>query len=430
MSAPNGSAGGTDDSSSAGIPSDVHAAVKHLHSLPPMCVVHVTGGAASSLSWLLSVPGASSTIIEASVPYSHTSLRALLRRHAPTATIPSSAASAATATALAAAAYATAAAAAPHGTPVVGVGAACALASSRPLRGGHRAHVVARSDVSETRYELRLDQAALRTRVQEDALASRLVVQALLDACAVPSIAAMSFHPMGLLRASVGPGDKISAPEVHEVGDAVEAVLQGDGCVAEMDGRGMWRVGGHSATVVLPGSFNPLHDGHRGMLESARRILPEGTVVGFEISVANPDKPALDADVVRERAAQFRGSKGDSPPVLVLTSAPLFSEKAAQLPGTVFVVGYDTAVRICEPKYYGGDAGLVEALVGVVRNGCSFLVAGRRATPSSGEFLTLDDVAVPRGFESLFRAIPETEFRLDISSTQLREKRERGERQR
>ena len=50
--------------------------------------------------------------------------------------------------------------------------------------------------------------------------------------------------------------------------------------------------------------------------------------------------------------------------------------------------------------------------------GGRFLVAGRR----DGEtFRTLDDVPVPQGFQPLFQAIPESEFRADISSTALRE---------
>ena len=42
---------------------------------------------------------------------------------------------------------------------------------------------------------------------------------------------------------------------------------------------------------------------------------------------------------------------------LILTREPLFAGKAAVLGGVSFVVGYDTAARILNPIYYGGDDG-------------------------------------------------------------------------
>jgi hypothetical protein len=40
----------------------------------------------------------------------------------------------------------------------------------------------------------------------------------------------------------------------------------------------------------------------------------------------------------------------------------------------------------------------------------------------TGRFVTLADLALPPTQADLFRMIPDTEFRLDLSSTQLREK--------
>src|SRR5215218_2679474 len=76
---------------------------------------------------------------------------------------------------------------------------------------------------------------------------------------------------------------------------------------------------GHSPPrAVLPGSFNPLHHGHTGLAAVAAARL--GVPVAFELSVANVDKPDLDAVEVERRVAQFR----DAGPVWV-TRAPTFA---------------------------------------------------------------------------------------------------------
>ena len=35
--------------------------------------------------------------------------------------------------------------------------------------------------------------------------------------------------------------------------------------------------------------------------------------------------------------------------------APLYPTKAKLFPGSTFVIGYDTAIRLVDGKYYGGD---------------------------------------------------------------------------
>ncbi len=83
------------------------------------------------------------------------------------------------------------------------------------------------------------------------------------------------------------------------------------------------------------------------------------------------------------------------------------------------MVGWDTAIRLVAPRYYGDDPGaMMVALAEMLAAGTKFLVAGRE---DNGAFKTLADVDVPQGFYGLFRDVPEDQFREDISSTQLRE---------
>lgn len=164
--------------------------------------------------------------------------------------------------------------------------------------------------------------------------------------------------------------------------------------------------------ALLSGSFRPLHDGHRGMREAAARRLCFD--VHYEISIKNVEKPEVEPHDLHARLKQFEGHVG-----IYVTRAATFIEKAELFPGSVFVVGADTAIRIIDPKFYGDDLEKRdEALEGLKRFGNRFLVAGR--CDVLGHFVGLDEIPLPQEYMSLFEGIPETEFRADVSSTQLR----------
>ncbi|QDU22500.1 nucleotidyl transferase family protein [Urbifossiella limnaea] len=170
-------------------------------------------------------------------------------------------------------------------------------------------------------------------------------------------------------------------------------------------------VRGHAPPrALLPGSFNPLHHGHVSLAAVAARRL--GTPVAFELSVANVDKPDLDAAEVERRVAQFAAAG----PVWV-TRAATFAEKAELFPGAAFVVGYDTAVRLVDRHYYANDDRLRDAaLARLAATGCRVVVGGR--VDAAGVFRTWDGGGGP--FPELFVALAESDFRTDVSSTALR----------
>ena len=103
---------------------------------------------------------------------------------------------------------------------------------------------------------------------------------------------------------------------------------------------------------------------------------------------------------------------------MVLTRAETFRKKADLFPLCPFIIGWDTAVRLVAPRYYGdSQEQMLVALAEIWASGCKFLVAGRE---DEGAFKTLSDVAVPQGFRALFQEITESQFREDVSSTALR----------
>ncbi|MDA1004810.1 MAG: hypothetical protein O3B31_15910 [Chloroflexi bacterium] len=164
--------------------------------------------------------------------------------------------------------------------------------------------------------------------------------------------------------------------------------------------------------VLYPGSFNPLHDGHRALAAAAGEIAAEP--VTCELAVVNVDKPPLALDDVQRRIAPFRRERL----ALVLTTAPTFIEKARLFPGVTFAIGWDTAVRLVHARYYGGsEHAMLAALAEMRALGCHFIVGGRVV---DGRFRRLDEAEIPADLADLFTEIPESRFRVDLSSTELR----------
>jgi nicotinic acid mononucleotide adenylyltransferase len=163
--------------------------------------------------------------------------------------------------------------------------------------------------------------------------------------------------------------------------------------------------------VVFPGAFDPLHTGHRRMAEIAAAIARRD--VEFEISVENVDKIALDAEESLRRVEQFPDEQ-----TVWLTRAATFMQKARWFPGATFVVGADTIARIAHPRYYAGDEASRDAAIDHIRTcGCSFLVFGRL---DAERFRTLSGLHLPDRLLRLCTGVPAEQFRMDISSTQLR----------
>lgn len=155
--------------------------------------------------------------------------------------------------------------------------------------------------------------------------------------------------------------------------------------------------------------------------------LQQGRTPAYELSATNVDKPPLPPATLRSRVEAILATPPPHPlppAVVLVTAAPLFEQKARLLPGTTFVIGVDTAVRLVDAAYYGGsEAAMVASLAAIAGRGCDFLVAAR-VDARTGRLATLADVAVPGGasgpFGRLFEAVPTAAFRADVSSTQIR----------
>jgi hypothetical protein len=208
-----------------------------------------------------------------------------------------------------------------------------------------------------------------------------------------------------------GPNDSLSSESVNFV-TVAEQLRRGEIDWFGIEPDGEIRPGSDPPRAILSGSFNPLHIGHTGLVETAAALL--GAPVAFEVSAVNADKPPLATEMLLDRLSQFAGRW----PV-VAGAAPTFVEKSRLYPGAAFVVGHDTAARVIQPRYYGdSEPAMLAALAEMRDRGNRFLVAGRAG--DDGAFHELGELAIPEGFAGLFEAIPARLFRHDVTSTEIR----------
>ena len=366
--------------------------IQALHDSNWRGVLHITGGGASLLAELLAVAGASRTVLDASIPYAEQALADLL------GTPPEQAASQATARALAMAAYQRAVGF--GGADHFGFGCTASLVTDRTKRGQTRAHWAIQTVSATHDYYLELDAANSRGD-QETALRESLIASL--------GAALLGDDDAGL-QGSVGRAIAQWQPLLGATPYrwcSSQSLGQGS---SQSFGQGSSQSNG---SLILPGSFNPVHDGHYQMLAVAEQIT--GKIGAFELTLRNADKPDLDYLSVQERLANMTDRH------VWLTNQANFAAKAELFPGATFVLGTDTMARIGEVRFYQNSTDkLAAAIERLQALDIHFLVLGR----AQGEdFVSLDDLTLPSALRALCEGVPESTYRNDVSSTRIRAER-------
>ena len=373
------------------------ALTKALHAAPGKASLAIAGAGNRAVGWILGVAGASRTVLDIQIPYASSAMSEYLGSE------PSQFVSADTARALARAAYFRAVQLRDGRERVVGLGCSATIATDRPKRGEHRCHVAIHNADGGAVFSLTLEKG-LRNRDGEDEIVSALVLNALAEAFGVDDRVPLSLSPVE--RVEREGADYADALSALSAGHIAHALIKPDGTQhpdALIDGGG---------AVVMAGSFNPMHEGHEKLALAASALGGRPLVI-YELSITNVDKPQLDLSEIRRRLSRFAGFAP-----LLATRAPTFREKANLMPGCAFAIGFDTMERLVDARYYNdSDPRMMTALLEMRAMGCKFAVGGR-ATPNG--FKTLRDANIPPSLADMFIEIPESAFREDVSSSEIR----------
>ncbi len=365
--------------------------VEAIHATPCQVVINYAGAGAQAIPWLHSVGGSSRTVLEATDAYAAKSLIELIGFEPEQFTSPE------VARAMATQAYLRACQLASAGVPVAGIGCTATIATDRTKRGDHRCCVAVCTAQGVAAYRVTLNKGS-RNRQEEDTIVSLIILRAVAQVCGLKTLPELNIEE--------------TVFENFEQTDLLERLLTGDFefVIAQPDEHLL--PGNRLENIaVLSGSFNPLHQGHRQLVEVVAHKLEQP--VYFELPLINADKAPLTVEEVRRRLAQF---KGYAP--VILSRTPLFDQKAQLYPHSVFIIGVDTAARLVETRFYNNDYQQMLASLKKIRvAGCRLLVAGRL---QNDKFLAVKNLDLPDGYRELFEELPEAEFRMDVSSTQLR----------
>ena len=372
---------------------EIHRLVESVHGAEGMASLVIAGAGTRAISGVLGVAGASRTVLDIQVPYASSAVVDYLGEE------PGQYVSAEAALSLARAAYFRAVKLREDRTPVFGVACTATIATDRPKRGDHRCHVCVYGATGWKAASLTFVKG-LRSRDGEDEVVSRLILNSIAEALGIGERLDLKLSPQ-----------ENALTDARRLDDPLGALAQAHVGHVLIDPDGSQAADAPFSGGIIPGSFNPRHGGHDRLARVASELL--GLPVAFELSVTNVDKPELELSEVRRRVGQFEGRAS-----VIATRAPVFYEKARLLPGCTFVIGFDTLVRLVDTKYYGNSpARMMSAFLEMRDLGCSFLVAGRL---DSDGFKTLGDVELPSGLSDMFSPIPESMFREDVSSTQIR----------
>lgn len=170
---------------------------------------------------------------------------------------------------------------------------------------------------------------------------------------------------------------------------------------------------------LLPGAFNPPHDGHEYMANVTKADLDVEPVFAVCATMPAAHKGDLTVQDMLERARLLRHRS-----VVFTEGDPFFIDKARAFPGRPIVIGSDALARLLDSQWGIEPAAVLSEMQ---KLGTTLFVFER---PAGGRVLTVKDVLAKAGCaDSMLAAavVAVAGKGLEISSTALREVRTKPE---
>lgn len=357
--------------------------IQEIHLSGKKIALAVTGGGTEAIGELLRHGGGSSTIVEAIVPYAQTSFDAFVRGK------PDKYCSEGAARDLAMASFNRLCELnAGNREQFIGVGATCSLVKKEERVGRKHYAYVAIQTIKYTRsytIDLLTDD---RTREEEETFVANQIIKILAKEC----------------------GCSFDFSYEETIGDEnILDVILGKSPFLNITGKNT----NLENRIVFPGSFNPMHEQHKNIAQYVGRTW--GKNIDLEICVHNVDKPSLNYASFNERKNSILQNIDSWTEDVFFTSLPTFLKKSNYFKNAWFVVGWDTFVRIIDPKY----ADLNEVFEAFENNNSHFLVFHRIINGVDSSTLSTKDfpIEIMRRTEVIStKYLPA----VDMSSSQIR----------
>ncbi len=281
--------------------------------------------------------------------------------------------------------------------PVIGVGATSSLGKIEPERAGREHKIFIAIQTREYTKTIAVYLTGPRTREEEERINENLILNAIAEACGV------NYRLLDNLNCD-------EQLDVRQTGPAPEVIQVAHREIPTLSFSGHTH---DDVNLMLPASFNPLHATHLRMAEIAAEMT--GKKCHFEMAVRNADKPPLDYTSITDRLDGLQ--KKDECGGLWITALPTFAEKASHFAPLTFVVGADTVERICDPRFYGSQQSMLDALTGMSAAGTKFLCFARKIGGEVYEAFFCDP---PQAFRQMAMVVDSSVFVSDLSSTEIR----------
>jgi nicotinic acid mononucleotide adenylyltransferase/nicotinamide mononucleotide (NMN) deamidase PncC len=362
--------------------------VRRINDSPYKAFFSITGGGQSFLGDYCKIAGASKTIVGGFIPYHKEVLHKAIGKV-------DSYSCSDTARKLSVYSYNECLSAGISPSEAIGFGVSCSLATDNERAGRkHKIYIAAQTDYSTDVIEVILNQH--RTRVQEDALVSNLILQLLAHKADIETFPG---RPLIDDREVFTHDMAIVNPRVDNLSKNKNIFYGTDLNKFKNDKR----------IVIYSGSWNPLHEGHLAIAKLAEEILRHQ--VFFDLSIRNAEKGTLDFISIRDRIKQISCYPH------IISNTPLFEDKAMVFRSAiektteiVFVVGADTWNRIWDSRYCGDALNLEQRFY---LRGVKFLVFGRKGV----------EIDKFHGISVRIRSVRASNFSSPFSSSDIRKQK-------